>query len=166
MIETEIISREEGFKTDPYLCSEGYVTIGYGKKIGPNVQDVSRWLGISLSNEQLLSLYTFSIPEHIAVEWMECDIDHLLARMNSIPVLRECMDRGNENRRAVLISMAYQMGVHGLLKFKKMLSAILHENWREAAKEGLDSRWAKQTPSRANRHMEVMRTGELSEYYL
>ena len=47
--------------------------------------------------------------------------------------------------------MAYQMGVSGLLKFKKALTAA--EAWRLGmlAIELLDSKWAKQTPKRARK---------------
>ena len=50
----------------------------------------------------------------------------------------------------MLTEMAYQLGVNGLLKFKHMLSAIENQNWCKAYEEGLDSHWAKQTPSRAH----------------
>lgn len=49
----------------------------------------------------------------------------------------------------ILIEMAYQMGVAGLLKFKRMFKALEQGHTRTAAAEMLDSKWAKQTPSRA-----------------
>ena len=47
------------------------------------------------------------------------------------------------------MNMAYQMGVPGLLRFKKMLSALEAGDWKTAEKEALDSLWARQTPRRA-----------------
>lgn len=49
----------------------------------------------------------------------------------------------------VLIEMAYQMGVTGLLKFKNTLTALEQGRYRNASAEMLDSLWASQTPKRA-----------------
>ena len=58
----------------------------------------------------------------------------------------------------MLIEMAYQMGVGGLLKFRKMLGAIAREDWCEAFKEGKDSLWyRRQTPSRALRVLKPLK---------
>jgi lysozyme len=45
--------------------------------------------------------------------------------------------------------MAFQMGVAGLFGFSRMLGHIEQKNWTEAAREALSSKWASQTPSRA-----------------
>ena len=50
---------------------------------------------------------------------------------------------------AALQEMAFQLGVPKLMGFKKMLAAIRDERWRDAAVEARDSRWARQTPARA-----------------
>lgn len=55
----------------------------------------------------------------------------------------------NIDRQNTLIEMAYQMGVSGLMNFKKMWAAIEAKNFSLAHDEALDSRWAKQTPKRA-----------------
>ena len=66
----------------------------------------------------------------------------------------------NDARRAVLIGMAFQMGVRGLLQFKRTLGSIEDGQYFEAAIEMLQSEWAKQTPERANRLAAQMETGE------
>jgi lysozyme len=45
--------------------------------------------------------------------------------------------------------MAYQLGVNGLLGFKKTLRYMSQKDWEKASVEMLDSRWAKQTQKRA-----------------
>ncbi len=55
----------------------------------------------------------------------------------------------NNSRKVVLISMAYQMGLNGLNKFKNMLLALHNEDYNLASLEMLDSLWFKQTPQRA-----------------
>ena len=62
--------------------------------------------------------------------------------------------------------MAYQMGINGLMNFKNMIDAIEEGCWIDAAHEGLDSRWAKQTPERAERQMKTLLHGTWSEYDL
>jgi len=49
----------------------------------------------------------------------------------------------------VLVEMAYQIGINGLLKFKKTLEYCKDKNYVKMSKEMLDSHWAKQTHNRA-----------------
>ncbi len=56
--------------------------------------------------------------------------------------------------------MAFQLGVNGVANFKKMIAALIARDYAAAAREMLDSNWAKvQTPARAQRMAEMMRTG-------
>jgi lysozyme len=45
--------------------------------------------------------------------------------------------------------MIYQIGHAGVAKFKKTLSLINEGDYKGASEEMLDSKWARQTPSRA-----------------
>ena len=38
---TVLLEKEEGFRAKPYLCSEGYPTVGYGQRIGAKNQPLS-----------------------------------------------------------------------------------------------------------------------------
>jgi len=67
--------------------------------------------------------------------------------------------RLSKKRQEVLIEMAYQLGVVGLLKFKKMIQALIGRNYDRAHREMLDSKWAKQTPQRANELAKKMLKG-------
>ena len=62
-------------------------------------------------------------------------------------------------RKGVLINMAFQMGVAGLLGFKNTLALIQAGKYQDAAKAMLQSKWATQTPARANRLSRQMETG-------
>ena len=48
-----------------------------------------------------------------------------------------------------LMHMRFQLGMTGVLKFKKTLALIQEDRFKEAAVEARDSRWAKQTARRA-----------------
>ena len=51
----------------------------------------------------------------------------------------------------VILEMCYQLGVNGFSKFKKTILYLENKEYRMASKEMLDSKWARQTPNRANR---------------
>ena len=73
--------------------------------------------------------------------------------------LNPWFDKLDEVRQAVLISMAFQMGIHGLLDFVHFLGAMRDERGLAAAGEMLASKWAKQTPKRAARAARAIETG-------
>lgn len=143
----DIITREEGYREKPYHCSEGYPTIGVGLRIGPK--------GASLDN------YTFTMDEATAQAAMLDNIGKILIQLNATTWFYLL----NPDRKAVIISMCYQMGFHGVNRFRKMINAIGQGEYIVAGREMLDSRWAKQTPARAQRHAEVMRTGSTKGVY-
>lgn len=68
-------------------------------------------------------------------------------------------DRLNEPRQAVLIGMAFQLGVKGVLGFNRTLGAIRDERYADAATGMKNSLWAKQTPRRANILARQMESG-------
>ena len=49
--------------------------------------------------------------------------------------------------------MMFNMGRTRLSKFKKHNAALMCGDWKEAAKEGRDSKWYRQVTSRAERLM-------------
>lgn len=149
----KLIKFEEGFSEKPYYCSEGFPTVAFGVKIGPK--------GAALSN------YTFSVPEVVGELWLTTYLDKMIADMerNQViaPALAAC-GKGTP-RYAVLVSMAYQLGVNGLAGFKNTLRAVAESRWSDAAVGMLQSKWAQQTPNRSKRHAEQMRTGQWCAEY-
>ena len=65
----------------------------------------------------------------------------------------------DEARFGVLVNMAFNLGLDGLLLFKNMLLCIRLEQWDKAATHLLDSTYAKQVGDRAKRLAEQLRTG-------
>lgn len=63
-------------------------------------------------------------------------------------------------RYAVLVNMAYNMGIDHLLGFHHMLDAMQAGNWSEAAAQGRASAWHSQVGARAERLMKQLETGE------
>lgn len=64
-----------------------------------------------------------------------------------------------EARQEVLVNMMFNMGYTRLAGFKKMIAAVQAGNWREAASQMLDSKWADQVGDRADRLADAMRKG-------
>ena len=131
----EQLKRHEGLRLKPYRCTAGKLTIGYGR----NIDDK----GITEIEAEDLLYHDIK----------ECE----RALYTKLPKL---MDELNQARRDVLINMAFNLGINGLLKFKMMISALDNNDYKEACWQMLDSRWARQVGERANELSEQMRTGK------
>lgn len=139
----EMLEKEEGYRERAYYCSEGYPTIGIGWKIGSKGQPLD-------------DFKVMRICKRAAREQLNNEVDVIERSLfREIP----CYKLLNRNRQMALISMAYQIGVAGLLKFKKMIAALEAKDWAKAADEAMDSRWYKQTPVRAARHANAIELG-------
>lgn len=66
----------------------------------------------------------------------------------------------SEPRQAVIIGMAFQMGTAGLLGFSTTLDRVKNGQYANAAAQMLASKWARQTPARAERLAKQMETGQ------
>ena len=128
--------RDEGFRRAAYRDHLGYWTIGIGRMI-----DKRRGGGIT--RDEANYLLTVDIVK------IETALD---AR---IPWWRDAAP----SRQRALLNMAFQMGVGGLMKFKRTLAMAKRGDWNQAATNALKSRWARQTPTRAKRVAALMRAG-------
>ena len=133
-----LIAKEEGFEPLPYEDHLGYLTIGHGFLIDPKKP------GAGFSEEESLMILRHRLKNRVAPQ--------LDAK---IPWWRDL----NGPRRAILLSMAWQMGVPGLLRFRNTLAAIREGDYAKGAKGMMASLWARQTPGRAYRHAKVMEHG-------
>ena len=129
--------REEGTESCAYQDSLGYWTIGVGRLI-----DARKGGGLSSDEIDFL---------------LENDIKKITEQIHKF---LPWVSKLNEPRQAVMLQMAFQMGIRGLLGFKRTLGSIEDGQFAEAADEMLQSEWAKQTPERANRLAQQMETGE------
>lgn len=128
------LERDEGLKRLAYNDSRGVLTIGIGRNLRDN--------GITRTE---------------ALYLLDNDITEVCRRLDQFLPWWRTLD---EPRSRALANMAFQMGVGGLMTFKKMLGALRQGFWQAAADEALDSAWAKQTPARAQRIAETFRTGK------
>ena len=59
--------------------------------------------------------------------------------------------------KEVICEMVFQLGIGGVSKFKNMWKALEEGDYYTASVEMLDSRWAKQTPKRAESLSNIMK---------
>ena len=133
----QLLIEEEGCILHAYEDHLSYLTIGVGRLI-----DNRKGGGISMAEAMLL---------------LENDLDRISIRV------RDKIPRFNlwpEDVRLATMSMAFQLGVEGLMGFQNMLRAMEAEDWEEAAQHALDSKWATQTPERAKRMAKLIREAE------
>lgn len=139
-LQTQLIEFE-GWKHDAYpdpLTLGDPWTIGVGHT-GPEVYRGLRW-----TDEQI----TVALAKDIAEKTAQVK--------KHIP----WFDRLNEPRQAVLIGMAFQLGINGMLGFNRTLGAVRDERWADAANGMRASLWHKQTPRRVDRLAMQMETGD------
>ena len=121
----ENIKESEGFVEHVYNDSLGIPTIGYGFAIKDLILD-----------------------EDLASEILVRKVRDLVARVDR---KFDWFVTADNNVKEVVVEMCYQMGLSGFSKFKKTIYYLEKENYIEASKEMLDSKWAKQTPNRAKK---------------
>ena len=125
------IKRAEGFVAHAYKCPAGVDTIGYGRNI-------SKKGGISKEEAEYL---------------LSNDLEKI---RKALPKKIPCFGQLEPAKQEILIEMAYQLGVGGVLRFKKFLGFLEEGNFEKASIEMLKSRWATQTPHRAQRLAKAM----------
>ena len=147
-VATRIVKLEEGFRSQVYLDHLGYPTIGYG---------------LLLSKGTIPADFP-EMPEAVASVWLSELLDTTLMRLGRDRDISYLLAL-DDIRLAVVVSMVYQLGFTGFKGFVKTLEAIAAQEFDLAASHMLDSRWAKQTPERAERHARMMMTGVLLSDY-
>jgi lysozyme len=129
-----ILKQEEGFRSSVYQDHLGFWTIGHGRMV-----DERRKGGITQEEAEYL------LKNDIARTKVEVE--------KAFPWSKNI----NSNARTALVLMAFQMGIGKLTNFSRMLNHLKKEEYKEAAKEALNSVWARQqTTSRAKRVAELM----------
>jgi lysozyme len=125
---------DEGLRLKPYRCTSSKLTIGYGR----NLDD--RGITIAEADQMLLN-----------------DVECFYTQLSKFPAFAKL----NEARQAVLVNMAFNLGMAGIRDFKMMWAAISLDNYQGAAVQMLQSKWAGQVGQRATRLAEIMRAGSI-----
>ena len=132
-----LLLRDEGYRRSVYTDHLGYYTLGIGRMV-----DARKGGGVTLDEAMYL---------------LDNDIREKTRELGPHP---PWLSRLDPVRHAVLLSMAFQLGAAGLLSFRNTLKAVEEGRWNDAAEGMMRSLWARQTPGRALRLAEAMRTGD------
>lgn len=154
MIDTEELHKRfidnEGLRLKPYKCTAKKWTIGIGRNFqdNPLTPEEVAYIGHDLSQ---------GITEEQAYYLLDKEIEKIVRALDKqLPWWRNL----DNNRQFVLLDMAYQMGVDGLLGFRNTLKHIKDGYYLKAADNLMKSLYARQTPSRAEKNAYCLRTGE------
>ncbi len=139
----------EGLKLEPYKCPAGYWTIGIGRNLITNP--------ITDEEKKVVGDWRHGITKNAAFYLLRNDIKRVeLDCRQGIPFWKQLDDE----RQYALLDMAFNMGIKKVLKFKKMLAAMEIGDYRGAAKECLNSKYAKEVGKRAQRIAKTIETGK------
>ena len=125
------LKTEEGFRATAYTDTTGHLTWGYGCNISAGIPPYAA--------AALLQAQVTEVALSLAANWWWGGLDDV--------------------RASVVIDVAFNVGVHGLLQFVNMLSAIGKKDWSTASAELLDSTAAKQLPARYQALAQTLLTG-------
>lgn len=128
------LRRDEGVRKFPYQDTEGKITIGVGRNLtseGVSDSEITTMLANDIAIVR--SQLSVNLPFYVSLDQV---------------------------RAMVLVNMAFNLGFHGLLEFRDALACMEKADWEGAAKAILDSDWAKQVGSRAQRLALQLTTGE------
>tara|TARA_Y100001963_G_scaffold142357_1_gene211823 strand:- start:509 stop:1006 length:498 start_codon:yes stop_codon:yes gene_type:complete len=147
---TKEITSDEGCVLEVYNDHLGYKTVGVGHLVKPEDPEWEMNVGDPITQTRSDELFFYDINI----------------------VLKECEERFHNNWRdwpeevkLIIANMAFNLGLTRLVKFKKMFAAINKEDYNTAAKEGLDSRWAKQVYNRSRRLMNRLRDIDVTDKF-
>lgn len=131
------LTLDEDKRKHVYKDSLGFFTIGVGRLVDSRKPDGG------LRDDEISFMLTNDLDD----------------RLNALHSRIYWFERLDDPRKGVLVNMSFQLGVDGLLKFRNTLELVKQGKFHEAADEMMDSTWARQTPNRAARLSEQMRSG-------
>ena len=129
---SDMLLKHEGIRLHPYHDTVGKLTIGVGRNLDDRgiTTDEAMFM---LNND--ITDFTLQLSDRLY--WF---------------------DAQPERVKLVLIDMAFNMGIGGLLTFKNTLEHIKNGNYKLASEEMLQSKWAKQVGNRARELSNILNT--------
>jgi lysozyme len=121
----------EGYRATPYRDTAGHFTVGYGANLDAGILE----------------------PEAAAL--LQAQIATRATALQSFRGFQGLDDV----RQSVLIELAVNLGVNGLLGFSRMLNAVASGDWQTAHDELLASKAATQLPARYGTLAQMLLTG-------
>lgn len=136
------LKRDEGEKLMVYLDSSGIETAGVGHNL--LAHNINWPVGTPITQEQSDS-------------WLKEDVQTVVDNLDTY--LPWATENGYGIRYWVLVNMTFNMGIHGLLQFHRMLTHFQEGQWHVTVGDMGLSLWASQVPARVQRLQQQLLTG-------
>ena len=133
----ETLKIDEGVVYEIYNDHLGYPTFGIGHLVIEGDPELGAAVGTPVSEERV----------------DECFAKDVETVIEDCKKLHDAWDGYPEEVKQIVANMMFNMGLTRLSKFNRHNAALQCGDWKEAAKEGRDSRWYKQVTNRAERLM-------------
>lgn len=140
LLEQEL-RRDEGVRSEPYLDTQGHLTVGIGYNL--DAHGLPDGVTLPLSGSEVSTLFNISVNEVVK------GLDAHLPWWTTL----------DEVRKRVMANMVFNMGIYGVLGFKNTLADIRAGNYAAAAEGMRNSKWFKQVGQRAVRLTKAMESG-------
>lgn len=150
---------DEGLKLRPYLCPAKFWTIAVGRNLESNGLSKSEQTMIFNKsgldkNEIIEKLKKTGISREQALIMLDNDILYLNEKFKEF----DWFLRLSEVRKSVIISMGFNLGFKGFMRFKKLRKALQNDDYELAVIEILDSDAARKLTHRYVRLAKMMET--------
>ena len=142
---------DEGVRLTVYLDHLGYPTVGIGHLLTNKDPELMQWKILTEKDPKA----KLTISKERCDELFEEDIQI---------VLKDCcqvfldFEKLAEEIKQIIANMMFNLGRTRFSKFKNFISAIKCNNYKEAAKQMIDSSWYNQVSLRAKRLVSRMET--------
>ena len=150
-IATKLIKLNEGCKLKVYTCPAGYKTFGYGTNLKmlsdtykmPSLDEAvnvdfaykCKQIGVDRAIEQINDNEQKQALANIFLDYEIINCKKALNTQKWFADDLSCF------QQAIIIDLAYNIGVAGVLKFQNMIAAIKQRNYGIAGEEMLDSKY-------------------------
>ena len=133
------VKDHEGYRNKVYLDTLGKRTVGVGHLCVEDFWEDDK-----------------EYEENFLMTILEKDLETAIKGSKELMEEHECSDI-DDLAKEIIVEMIFQLGKTGVSKFRNMWKALSELNYIGASFEMLDSRWAKQTPNRANGMADLMK---------
>ena len=135
------LKTDEGVKYEVYSDSRGLLTFGIGHLITKKDPEYGKPIGTKVSKERVKEAF-------------KIDLQKVLKELYAWS--SDCNTWPSEVKQ-IIANMMFNLGRTRMDKFKKFKAAVEAKDWKTAAKEMANSKWARQVKDRATRLIDRMR---------
>ena len=138
----QLLMVNEGFRSDPYKI-QGIWHIGYGYNLEARMPDLDNYTSMKWT-------------KGYAFYRLEADVRLIDRRLRA---RYSCYKRLPLKAKVVLIDMAYNMGISGLMEFEELLAALCVQDYTAAEEAINDSEYVSDVPNRAAKNIKILKVG-------